>query len=320
MVTIVCTLFEDHYHQGVGALVNSLYKQGYKGEIFAGYRGNLPPWANTVKIDEEVQWEGTVTFAVAENLNIHFLPVITDFHFTNYKPEFLLQVWEMKIKSSNNLSGIFYFDPDIVNECDWEFYERWISYGVALVHESVWNDMPNNHPKRFQWRTISDDLGYEVTNKLSSYINAGFIGVSKNRIGFLKMWSQFIDHSAASSDLDKRKFSQSNRNSDLFSVADQDLLNLTAMCTQEDISEFGPDGMGLLGVGGWLMTHATGSPKPWQKSLLKSWILKGFVPGVFDKSFWTNVSGPIHPYTRRFVLKKKILIKLISFLGRFYKR
>jgi len=35
MQYVACTLFEKSYHYGLAALVNSLYKQGFRGDFFA---------------------------------------------------------------------------------------------------------------------------------------------------------------------------------------------------------------------------------------------------------------------------------------------
>ncbi len=315
MSSIVCTLFEGHYHYGVAALTNSLYKQGFKGDIYAGYKGKLPMWATTAKDNTTLGCNGAKTLCIERVVNLHFIPLDTDYHLTNYKPAFMIDLWNGPAKNADNM---FYFDPDIINKCSWQFYEEWVKHGIAIVHETIWNDMPSTHPKRMQWKQIAESAGYKVQNQLTSYLNAGFLGVHKNQIGFLELWKKLIDYSILNFNLNKAAFFQSNNNWDVLRVADQDLLNLSAMCTNERLSEFGPEGMDFIG-GGWLMSHATGSPKPWNKNFFLLSIM-GNGPSITDKLFWKNCSYPINLYGKYNLSRKKTALLVSSFISRFYKR
>lgn len=315
MKSVVCTLYEGNYHLGVAALVNSLYNHGYRGVIFIGYRGSLPRWATNAKPDISLQWEKANSLIVLDDLILSFLPLDTDCHLTNYKPKFILDLWKGPAKHADS---IFYFDPDIINKCRWEFYERWVQFGVALVHEVVWNDMPYNHPKRMQWKDIAVNAGYEVENKISSYINAGFIGVSKEQVEFVKLWQNLIEYSISNYGFDNTKFYQNAFDSGLFKAGDQDILNLSVMCTKEPLSEMGPEAMDFRG-GGWLMSHATGSPKPWKKNFLKQ-SFKGLPPSSTDKLFWKSCASPIRIYSNKFIKLKAFELLLSTFINRFYRK
>ncbi len=317
MRSIICTLFEGHYHYGAAVLINSLYSKGFRGEFFIGYRGDLPPWAAHTAINDDLNWENARTYRPAQDLQVHFLPLHTEYHFTNYKPYFVKKLVERCIEK-DLYNGLFYFDPDIVNLCEWQFYEEWITYGVALIHEIVWNDMPYNHPKRNQWLVKAKPEHINVNNRLNSYLNAGFFGVSFKNLQFLDLWIELIDYCEQQGYFDKKKFAQSEHNHTILRVGDQDLFNLAAMCTPCALSEFGPEGMGFTG-GGWLMAHTTGTPKPWIVNFRKNWISGKKVNSNY-RSFWEQAHGVIPCYSNTKIRKKIFSMKLYSFLSRFYSK
>lgn len=314
MISVVCTLFENHFHFGLAALTNSLCRQGFKGSVYAGYRGALPKWCSSAKPDSSLNWPGASIYHATEHVTINFLPVDTAFHFTNYKPAFMLQLLNGAAKHAD---AIMYFDPDIVINCNWSFFEDWASHGVALVHEIVTNDLPDTHPVRMQWKKIIESNNREITHKVDSYINGGFCGVTKENISFLATWNEFINIGIKEYNADITKIWSFNK-AHPFCFLDQDALNITAMCCDCPISEMGPDGMDFI-HGGWTMAHAVGSPKPWKKKFIAS-AFKGIPPSIADKEFWKNANGPVSTYSTGYAKIKMLSMQTAAFMGRFYRR
>jgi hypothetical protein len=310
----ICTLFEKHYHYGTAALVNSLYHHGYRGDIYAGYRGSLPFWTAKAK-ENPLLGEGICSLEVAAGLNIHFILLDIKYHLTNYKPNFMLHLLDGPAKGAESIA---YFDPDITIKCRWNFFESWMSHGVALVHEITANDMPPTHPIRKEWEKVICLCNKITSRELYSYINAGFCGVSRQNLEFLQVWQEIFEKGISSFKIDTKQLAHQKDRTHVFYAQDQDSLNMAAMCSKSPISEIGPEGMDFI-HGGWLMSHAVGSPKPWKKNFLLS-MLKGISPSLADKAYWRNVSGPIQCYNLIKVKFKKANILLASFVGRFYSK
>lgn len=316
----ICTLFEGDYHYGVGALVNSLYINGFRGTCWAGYRGDLPKWAKSAKN------EGSYSaLAITPDCFIKFIRLDTDYHLTNYKPDFMLMLWD---KYCPNAETIFYFDPDIVNKCDWEFYEEWASYGIALC-ECMYNYLPSNNPYRLGWKKFAQEQGFSIKRELFEYYNAGFIGVSRQEKTFLDIWKTLQEQCAQAGHISLKKFylnfqevqpvpTQGKKYPYL--SHDQDLLNLAVMVTDNPLSTFGPEGMNFGKVGG-IMCHAAGGNiiKTWRKKLVRQAIL-GSPPSCFDKLYWDNVQVPIQLYDPIKFHQNKLALLVGSAVGRFIRR
>ncbi|PVY38680.1 hypothetical protein [Pontibacter virosus] len=314
MAASVCTLFEKHFHKGVPGLINSLYKNGFRGDFYAGYRGPLPKWSENATDNPDLGWAGAKTMRVANDLCLHFIPVTTEYHLAHYKPAFMLNLFKGPAKAVDALA---YFDPDIVNLCRWGFYEKWMSYGVAMVHEVVSNDMPATHPSRMEWYHIIKKINRQPQRMINSYINAGFCGVAAANKEFLKVWIQVIEVAIKEYNMDAATFIEYDRTSAFYSI-DQDAFNIAAMCCDSPISEMGPEAMGFVNSG-WTMSHSTGSPKPWTNKFILS-ALKGNPPSRPHKDYWSNISEPISLYSSSYVSLKKLEIILASLIGRFYSR
>ena len=189
MRCVICTLFERHYHFGVAALVNSLCASGFKGTIYAGFRGPMPPWAEG---GIKPQSNGHSLLEVTPDVRIIFIPVETPAHLTNYKPDFMLQVEALAAAETD---AMIYCDPDLLINIEWEYITDWISCGVAVC-EDINSPMPENHPTRVGWRRFFKPYGHELQYRSDSYANGGFVGMTWNYRRILPLWQEYLGHIA----------------------------------------------------------------------------------------------------------------------------
>ena len=307
MTSAICTLFENDYHMGLGAWANSLYAHGYRGTIYAGCRGPLPPW-----LTGKQEVNGCVEFNPAPGLTLRFIPLTTRLHLTNYKPDFMKEVWEQHCPHAD---ALFYFDPDIIILCRWTFFEEWIEAGVAVCQDvNGW--MPDNHPIRHSWRKLLQPGGLRFRNSFEAYFNGGFVGLRAGDRSFLEDWQQ-VQNLMSSQGVDFGVIGFGDRTHP-FTCRDQDALNITCMVTARQVSPMGQDGMDFQpGGGGYVMSHAAGGTKPWRKKMLANLMAKGHAPSRADKGFYAFAQHPIRVFTAGALFWRKTDLLLASAIGRF---
>lgn len=316
MTSAVCTLFEGHYHLGVAALLNSLYAQGYRGIVYVGYKGELPPWAGPPTAPPAADWPGSRTLEVAPDLRVLFLPLDTPHHMSNYKPDFMLRLWESLAREAD---ALFYFDPDIVVDVPWHLFEEWVSCGVALC-EDVNSPLAQHHPIRTTWRRYFGERGFTLRFKEASYANSGFVGVSQANRGFLTAWRAIQEAMApALGGLQNSSFHDDiPLPFDPFGKTDQDALNATIEAWDGPASLVNKQGMAFSN-GAPLMSHALGTPKPWHWPALRQ-ALAGYSPRLADRHYWRAANGVINTQPTSTVFWRRSAIQLAALIGRFYGR
>jgi hypothetical protein len=309
MTSAICTLFEGDYHYGVGALANSLYAQGFRGTIYIGYRGSLPPWIGIVTANCK-----PTEYTPVEGLTLQFILVTTEVHLASYKPDFMLRLWEEQCPDAD---ALFYFDPDIVVLCHWNFFREWVTAGLAICAD-INASMPSNHPTRFRWKQLCAKHGLTVRRELEAYFNAGFLGVRRDQMNFLRNWQHALEIARSIvGGLNQLKIRDENF---LFFTPDQDAMNIACMLSEDEISPIGQDGMDFqYGGGGRVMAHATGVIKPWHKIMLVETVVKGRSPSRADKAFYSSVRCPIRVFSSGSFLSRKVDLTLASAVGRYIK-
>ena len=307
----VCTLFEGRYHLGLGALVNSLADYGFRGNIYAGYRGDLPPWAERSVEKKNVGKINSKAMIVTESITLYFIESNSDVHFAHFKPKFILDLID-----SGNLSEnlIFYFDPDITLDFPWVFFEKWAFDSIALC-EDVNSPLHRTHPKRQGWKKFLLPHDIKLEKNLDVYINSGFVGFPIMQSEFLSRWWDILQLLIRLNP----SFSGLNYPSDyLFWNTDQDALNIILMEKDYPLSIAGREAMSFK-EGTSFMAHAIGSPKPWDKNFLRN-SLSGHSPNKADKAFFNSTQKPINVISPANLKRRQFALKLASGLGRIFSR
>lgn len=309
MISAVCTLFEGHYHLGAAALINSLWASGFRGRVICGLRGPLPPWSSPSR---EVE-NGIRVRDFGEGFEVWFVPVAATIHFTNYKPNFLLEMWE---GPAANADTFYYIDPDIVLKCPWQVIERWAEEGLALS-EDVNYYLPRHHPMRKGWIHWLRESGTEISDSnRERYYSAGFIGVPRAAREFLLLWQSTIAKIGKTTG-SLALLKQGNAVS-LFHTPDQDAMNIALMCSHVEVNGAGWESMDFA-PGGHMLSHAIGSRKPWLGGFIGQ-ALRGYPPSLAHKAFFDHITFPIQVFPPRQKSRMKLALNLGAFIGRFYRR
>jgi hypothetical protein len=324
-ITAVCTVFEGHYHKGVAALVNSLYAQGFEGNIWIGYKGDLPPWAIIEPIalarNEATEGVGEV-MKVRDNLTLYFIKLPQEVFLPYYKPDFMLDILN---KYQREAQRIIYLDCDIIVKASFSYFEEWTDYGVALC-EDVNSPISTSDPLRFQWEQYFKPYNMTVRRDNAQYVNGGFIGLNRRSKAFLETWRDV--QNLILEDMNKRKADvrlshKSDKESGLkdrgylFYRTDQDALNVAKDVTSETVSIVDSSGMDFQGIG-FIMSHAASKIKPWEKNWLKFVLKNGQRPSPTDRIFLDYVTTPLSIYSKNELRFKKYHLKLASALARFF--
>ena len=181
--------------------------------------------------------------------------------------------------------------------------------------------MSPNHPVRLIWERFLNKSGISVNRDLYHYINGGFVGLKKSRIEFLYIWQTIMNAGYNDPDifLEPKQFKHSLNRSNEFFAQDQDGLNMALMCCESKVCDYGPEGMDFLG-GGRVMSHSTGSPKPWKINFVMH-IIKGIPISLASHFYWHFIgSGPIFVFSDKELKLKKLLLKINKFSSRFYSK
>ncbi len=306
--SVVCTVFEGIYHYGVGALANSLWASGYRGTLYVGYRGALPPWATPL----QAEGQGSGTFSVAPGLDLFFALQETQEMLANIKPELIEQVWE---RYGTDIDRVYYVDCDIVIKAEWSHFEDWAGYGLALV-EDMNSPLHRTHPLRRKWKAYYAGFGIDYEPRDDVYVNGGFVGMDRSHRPFAELWKQLQDQMKLHTG-EQHKIGIANR-WNMFHFMDQDALNV-AKDLYPDVSIMGPRAMDF-GQSGYVMSHAAGRSKPWQKAFIRNVLSSGERPSFTDKIFWQNVSSPIRLYPESTIKRKRLSLKVAALIGRVFTR
>jgi hypothetical protein len=302
--SVVCTVAEGSYFNGVAALTNSLVHAGFKGSVVVGYRGSRPAWLADFEKDH-----ASDIYVVAPRVHLKLVELPGTWHLANYKPYFIKQLLEQL----TDVDLVFYFDADIVIKHSWDTFVGWAREGVVLALDIADTYMSPHHVYRRAWQSLASKQGLKCRD-FTGYVNSGCVGINRAYTEFVLVWSALMEELERDGvDMQKQKDYTGRLE---FSRMDQDVLNATIMATKTPIALLGSESMGVFPRTGVVMPHSgfVFHEKPWNRKYLID-ALRGFPPDFTHRAYWEFVDGPIRPFNRFKLVRKKIQIRIARLIG-----
>jgi hypothetical protein len=304
----IVTLADGDFHFGVAALANALARHGFRGTLWVGTRGALPPWAGGATAEGDVR-----RLAVADGLAIRFFPLAAEGLLSFHKARALLHVLD---DLAPDVDRLFFFDADIVVKNAWAVFEDWAADATAVCLDISDPYMLPGHPKRRFWARMLERRGLPV-RPVTGYYNAGFLGLNRRDRALLETWARLVDWLPEEGRPHHvRRFA--TRASPLHFM-DQDMFNAALMAVDVPLAPIGPDAMDALFPYNAFMAHAFWRQKPWKRDYVRD-ALRGFPPDKAHVEYWKYLDGPIRPFTAAEHRRRMRGLTLGKLIGRFYAR
>jgi hypothetical protein len=301
-LSVVCVLAERSYFHGATVLLNSLIRNGFRGEMVVGYRGDLPPLVSALRGGAD-----GVPRTVAPGVAIRFISVESTWAFSNLKASFMQRVFEDIRPDARTM---FFFDADLLIRCDWLHFERWAEHGVVMALDMAETYMPPQHVFRREWEALAGRCGL-TCRPAAGYVNSGCVGISAKHIEFIRVWARLMRQLEMDGH-DMRKTTVAGGMPE-YAKMDQDVLNATIMATDAPLALLGQEAMDIF-PSSVIMTHYMIHTKPWLRHYIKD-ALKGFPPDRNEFVFWELANNPIPSFAPAALRTKRRRVKLARLIG-----
>lgn len=305
---VVCTLAEGRHFLGAAALINSLVRAGFVGDIVIGYRGALPDWLNALDRDR-----ASGIYTVNSNVRLQLVEIERVWHLSNCKPELIQLVFASLFPKAEL---VYYFDTDIVITQTWDMFAEWANYGVVLTLDSSDSHMSPHHVYRRPWRALAKELGLDCRD-ITGYFNGGCIGIHRVHSKFADVWASLM-YELERSGADMRCMKDPKRNL-AFARMDQDVLNAAVMATEVPMAMLGYEAMGMFPWFGEAMPHAMWGSKPWDRNYIAD-SLRGFPPGRVHNAYWSVKNTPIKAWSDSEYRSKRLQLRIGNWIGLLHMR
>ena len=283
MTSAVCTICNGAYWWGAGALANSLYATGYRGELWVGYVGELPAWLKDRRSSHSQLRKLTGDFAlIAHGLR-------SDVHLAHQKPDLMLAMLDARA----DLDRVMFFDADMVAICASVFSK----VGLTGQSASFWTtEIPylhEMHPWRKEWSRLIEDLGWPIRSS-SQYFQSALQNPREYKV-FLDRWQRIIASIHQKYPGSRDRILMETR-AHPYHIVDQDAMSVAVMATDVPLTVMGVEALGN-GQTSYLAQHPRLHFKPWNFQFIRRAL-----------SGW----GPADPYELLFLRHCREVINMMS--------